>query len=121
MACGNPQGYYDTDDGRHYVNCQHAMGHIKLGDEMVDTGTSANDVGPFTGLHANLVRSHLQWRVNAEDYPEIKEDYYHYPNDQNRSKWEKHVGKLPYGTAGPYGTYDMVSSIKPQTLNFFIE
>ena len=108
--CGNPKGFYDTDTGRHTVNCLHAMGHIKLGDEMVDTGTSANDAGPFTGLHANAVRSHLQWRMNAEDYPEVKEGYYHYPSSQDRSTWEKHVGEVPYGTSGPYGTYSMVSS-----------
>jgi hypothetical protein len=109
-TCGNPKGYYDTDKGRKSVNCLHAMGHIKLGDEMVDTGTSANDVGPFTGLHANTVRSYLQWRMNAEDFPEVKDEYYHYPSSQDRAVWGEHVGKVPYGTSGPYGTYDMVSS-----------
>lgn len=108
--CGNPKGYYDTDMGRKSVNCLHAMGHIKLGKEMMDTGTSANDAGPFTGLHANAVRSHLQWRMNAEDFPEVKDEYYHYPSSQDRAVWGKHVGKVPYGTSGPYGTYSMVSS-----------
>jgi hypothetical protein len=108
--CGNPKGYYDHTDGRHFVNCLHAMGHIKLGDEMVDTGTSANDAGPFTGLHANAVRSYMQWRMNAEDFPEVKDEYYHYPSSQDRAVWGEHVGKVPFGTSGPYGTYDMVSS-----------
>jgi hypothetical protein len=113
-TCGNPKGYYDTDMGRKSVNCLHAMGHIKLGDEMVDTGTSANDAGPFTGLHANLVRSYLQWRMNAEDFPEVKDEYYHYPSSQDRAVWGEHVGKVPYGTSGPYGTYDMSYCLAPE-------
>lgn len=61
--CGNPTGFYDDEEGRHYVNCLHAMMHIRLGNEMFDTGTSANDVGPFTGHHNNVMRSNLEWRM----------------------------------------------------------
>ena len=123
-SCGNPKGYYDTDTGRHSVNCLHANGHIKLGGEMIDTGTSANDAGPFTGLHANAIRSHLQWRMNAEDFPEVKDKYYHYPSSEDRVVWGKHVGEVPYGTSGPYGTYSMVSNffiiyLEMKTLTYF--
>jgi len=108
-ACGNPMGYVDTYNGRIGVNNLHAQGHIRIGLDMFDTGTSSMDMGAFHGHHAHVDKSNMIWMQLMGN--EGKARHYGYPTGgqtrDNSNDWIAQSGLTPYGTSGPFGSYDM--------------
>ena len=108
-GCANPMGYVDTANGRIGINNLHAQGHIRIGLDMFDTGTSSTDMGAFHGHHAHVDMSNLMWMQQMGNEGKVR--HYGYPTgDQTRKnsrEWIATAGLSPYGTSGPFGTYDM--------------
>lgn len=107
--CANPMGYVDTYNGRIGINNLHAQGHIRIGLDMFDTGTSSIDMGAFGGHHAHVDKSSMVWMMNMGNEGAVRD--YGYPQGnqtrENSNKWQPISGLTPYGTSGPFGTYDM--------------
>jgi hypothetical protein len=109
QQCANPMGYYDTLNGRMAVNNMHAQGHIRIGLDMFDTGTSAMDMGAFHGHHAHVDMSNMYWMIRSGKEGQNR-TYGYPPSNQTRhnsNDWLPLAGKVPYGTSGPFSTYSM--------------
>jgi len=108
-GCANPMGYVDTMNGRIGINNLHAQGHIRIGLDMFDTGTSSMDMGAFHGHHAHVDMSNMLWMKRMGNEGKVR--HYGYPTGgqtrENSRDWIATAGKAPYGTSGPFGTYDM--------------
>mmetsp|Transcript_4044 Transcript_4044/g.5581 ORF Transcript_4044/g.5581 Transcript_4044/m.5581 type:complete len:551 (-) Transcript_4044:60-1712(-) len=107
VNCSDPMlvGYYTSKNKRTTVNFFHSQAHVKLGKDLLDVTTSPNDAAGFTGYHADIDRSNMIWMAAiAED---LEERYWLYPSAQG--DLVSYGGKPPYGSSGPFSTYDIAS------------
>jgi hypothetical protein len=68
------------------------------------------DMGAFHGHHAHVDKSNMLWMQAMGKEGEAQ--LYGYPTGgqtrDNSNEWIAISGETPYGTSGPFGTYDMV-------------
>lgn len=94
--------YKSTETGQPVnVNFLHSQAHVKVGNDLLDTATSPNDAGFFTGHHSNVDRNNMIWQSRTES---LANDLWHFPKNQN----DLSGVNTPIGLSGPFSIYDVL-------------
>lgn len=94
----------------HKVPFMHSQIHIKAGIDFLDVTTSPNDPPLFTGYHAFIDASNMQW-MEAAYRRGYKAMDWTYPV-ATVNNFPLHVSEPPHGISGPASLYDFMACAK---------